>query len=168
MKTWKWRIILSVADTLLSLGLSPQFYRGLLAHSVPFYVLVSGLNLVPSVFAEVTGIWRAYHIILGSLGSWTFYLFWNSQFLNFLFWWWVGWKIDLKIASRECGRGWMLADVILGFTLSLMVLLSFHSTDHLAIRGARIGWGVGLFCCSLFLLPRLRKMLQSSANALAH
>ena len=168
MKTWKWRIVLSIADTLLSLGLSPQFYHGLLAHSFTFYFLVRCLNLVPSVFVGVTGIWRSYHIILGSLGSWAFYLFWNSQFLNSLFWWWVGWKIDLKVASRDCGRGWMLAEVILAFTLSLMVLLSFHAGEHLAMRGARIGWGVALFCYSLFLLPRLRAMLRSSpANAVA-
>ena len=162
MKAWKWRIVLSVADTLLSLGLSPQFYHGLLAHSFMFYFLVRCLNLVPSVFVGVTGIWRSYHIILGSPGSWTFYLFWNSQFLNFLFWWWVGWKIDLKVASRDCARGWTLAEVILGFMLSLMVLLSFHAGEPVAMQAARIGWGVALFCYSLFLLPRLRAMLHSS------
>jgi hypothetical protein len=162
MKAWKWRIALSVADTLLSLGLSPQFYHGLLAHSFLFYYFVRSLNLVPSVFVELTHLYSTYHVILGWLGPWTFYLLWESQFMNFLFWWWVGWKIDLKAASRDCGMGWTLADVILGFTLSLMVLLTFHSNDHLAIQAARIGWGVALFCYSLFRLRRLWAILRST------
>lgn len=161
MKTWKWRIVLSVADTLLSLGLSPQFYHGLLAQSFVVYFLVRGLNLVPSAFVEVTHIYPAYHMILRSLGPWTFYVFWNSQFVNFLFWWWVGWKIDLKVASRDCGLGWSLADVILGFTLTLMVLLTFHTGEHVAMHAARIGWALALFCCSLFRLPRVWAMLRS-------
>jgi hypothetical protein len=161
MKHWKWRIALSAADTLLSLGLSPQFYHGLLAHSFAFYYCVQCLNLVPSVFVEVTHIFSIYHVILGWLGPWTFYLFWNSQFVNFLFWWWVGWKIDLKVASRDCGAGWTLGDATLAFTLSLMVLLTFHANDHLAIQAARIGWSVALFCYSLFRLRRLWGMLRS-------
>jgi hypothetical protein len=162
IKTWKWRIVLSVADTLLSVGLSPQFYHGLLAHSFVIYYLVRGLNLVPSVFAEVTHIYLAYPAILRSLGGWVFYIFWESQFLNFLFWWWVGWKIDLKVASRDCGRGWTLAEVILGFTLSWMVLLKFHAGEHVALQAASIAWGLALFCYSLFRLRRLWAMLHSN------
>jgi hypothetical protein len=162
MKTWKWRVVLSVADTLLSLGLSPQFYHGLLAHSFTFYFLVRGLNLVPSTFTEVTGIYLIYHVILGGLGPWAFYLFWNSQFMNFLFWWWVGWKIDLKVASQDCGLGWTLAEAILGLTLSLMVLFEFRAgPQYVAMQAVRIGWGVALFCYSLFRFRRSWAMLHS-------
>ncbi len=167
MKARKWRIALSVADTLLSLGLSPQFYHGLLAGSFTVLYLVRCLNLVPAAFVEVTGIWRTYHVVLGGRsGGWLFYFFWNSQFLNFLFWWWVGWKIDLKVTSRDCGRGWTLAEAIVGFTLSLMLLVDFRASRHFAVLGrgmtgeyvmqaARIGWALALFCYFSFRLRQL-------------
>lgn len=169
MKNRKWRIILSVADTLLSLGLSPQFYHGLLAGSVTVLYLVRCLNLVPAAFVEVTGIWRTYHVVLGGRSSGLlFYFFWNSQFLNFLFWWWVGWKIDLRVASRDCGRVWTLAEAIAGFTLSLIVFLEFRTVRHFAVargstmmtagyavQAARIGWALALFCYFAFRLRQL-------------
>lgn len=169
MKARKWRIVLSVADTLLSLGLSPQFYHGLLAVSFTVLYLVRCLNLVPAAFVGVTGIWRTYHVVLGGRGGgWLFYFFWNSQFLNFLFWWWIGWKIDLRVASRDCGRAWTLAEAIVGFTLSLMVLLEFRAVGHFAmprgrmmmtgeyaVQAARIGWALALFCYFAFRLRRV-------------
>lgn len=169
MKNRKWRLILSVADTLLSLGLSPQFYHGLLAGSVTVLYLVRCLNLVPAAFVEVTGIWRTYHVVLGGRDSgFLFYFFWNSQFLNFLFWWWVGWKIDLRVASRDCGRVWTLAEAVAGFALSLVVFFDFRTVRHFAVPGvrmmmtgeyavqaARIGWALALFCYSIFRLRQL-------------
>lgn len=158
--TWKWRIVLSVADTLLSLGLSPQFYHGLLSRSFLVYYLVHALNLVPSAFAEVTHIYTSYHVILRALGPGTFYVFWESQLINFLFWWWVGWKIDLKIAARDCGPGWSWAEAILGFALTLMVLLTFHAGENVVLQAARIGWTLALLCYSFFRLTRAWAMLR--------
>ena len=173
MKDRKWRIVLSVADTLLSLGLSPQFYHGLLARSFTVLYLVRCLNLVPAAFVDVTGIWRTYHVVVGGAsGGWLFYFFWNSQFLNFTFWWWLGWKIDLKVASRDCGRGWTLAEAIGGFMLSFMMLLDFQTVRHLAmienrmitgeyvVQAARIGWALALFCYSCLRLRRVWATLR--------
>lgn len=166
MKHYKWRIVLSVADTLLSLGLSPQFYHGLLAHSRAVVYLVWSLNLVPAAFVEVTGISRTYHVVLGGQGSgWLFYFFWNSQFLNFLFWWWVGWRIDMKDASRDSGLRWSLVEVIFGFMLALMLLLAFSTRENVAIQVATIGWIAALVCYSFFRLARVRAMLRLPSGA---
>ncbi len=85
-----------------------------------------------------------------------FYLFWEYNLILFLFWWWVSWKIDLRNASRDCGRAWTIAEFIFGLTLSLVLLLQSGNQNPRgpypqAVEWVRMGWALSscaIPCCA--------------------
>ena len=116
LSAWKWRIILPVAMVLLSIGLSPWFFNGLLAHSFNLFFVVMALNIVPGAIQGVTYQYQLPHLYW-THGYWVRFMFWEYMLMVFLFWWWVGWKIDLKAASLDCSRTWTIVEIILGLAL---------------------------------------------------
>ncbi len=169
MKNWKWRIVISVVSVLLSVGMSPWFYNGLLAHSSNLYFVVNVLDLVPRTFGDITAKYQIDHQLLyWTRGYWLRYLFWEYQLMVFLFWWWVGWKLDLKAASRDCGRAWMTAEAVLGLGLSIMVFEQrvveriYPYPD--AGQWAMILWSMILFGYFLVRLSQLWAMTRQQAR----
>jgi hypothetical protein len=160
MKTWTWRIVLSAANALLGFALSPQSFHGAVAFSPGLYFLVSGLDLVPRDFTNMVGTYQINHHLLW--GYWVRFLFWEYLLTVFLFWWWIGWKIDLKIARRSSGPIWTWAEFVLGVGLSLMLLFEPRA-ERVNVPGLMsIFWGVVLVCYSLLQLFRGIAMLRST------
>jgi hypothetical protein len=160
MKTWTWRIVLSAANALLGFALSPQSFHGAFAFSPGLYFLVSGLDLVPRDFTNMVGTYQINHHLLW--GYWVRFLFWEYLLTVFLFWWWIGWKIDLKIARRSSGPIWTWAEFVLGVGLSLMLLFEPRA-ERVNVPGLMsIFWGVVLVCYSLLQLFRGIAMLRST------
>lgn len=160
MKTWTWRIVLSAANALLGFALSPQSFHGAVAFSPGLYFLVSGLDLVPRDFTNMVGTYQINHHLLW--GYWVRFLFWKYLLTVFLFWWWIGWKIDLKIARRSSGPIWTWAEFVLGVGLSLMLLFEPRA-ERVNVPGLMsIFWGVVLVCYSLLQLFRGIAMLRST------
>ncbi|MFZ0335219.1 MAG: hypothetical protein WAN10_18840 [Candidatus Acidiferrales bacterium] len=160
MKTWTWRIVLAVVNVILSIGMSPWFFGGLLAHSVNLHFFVNCINVVPTFVSAMTATYQIdHHLLYWTHGYWVRYLFWEHQLLVFLFWWWAGWKIDLKMASRDCGRAWTIAEVAVALGLSL--LLPLHRPYErgypyvVAFRFVTLAWAVALFAYSLSGFLRL-------------
>jgi len=160
MKTWTWRIVLSAANALLGFALSPQSFHGAVAFSPGLYFLVSGLDLVPRDFTNMVGTYQINHHLLW--GNWVRFLFWEYLLTVFLFWWWIGWKIDPKIARRSSGPIWTWAEFVLGVGLSLMLLFEPRA-ERVNVPGLMsIFWGVVLVCYSLLQLFRGIAMLRST------
>jgi len=160
MKTWKWRIALPIANVLLAIGMSPWFYNGLLANSPNLYFAVQCLDVVPTVVSDRSATFQISHQMLyWTRGYWVRSLFWEHQVMVFLFWCWVGWKIDLASASLDCGRVCTIVEGVVGFVLSPLPYL--HSRTYRmypypnALRWVLIGWSVALFCYSLVRLSRV-------------
>ena len=156
---WKWRIILSVASVLLTIGMSPWFYYGLLANSPNLNFLVDSLNTIPREFLNMTFEKQLPHLYW-TKGYWPRFLFWEYQLMVFSFWWCVGWKLDLKAEERDLGRAWTIAEAVVGLALSLLLFhrrtmgraYPYPDADHWVV----FGWSVFLFCYSLLRLARLR------------
>ncbi len=160
MKTWTWRIVLSAANALLVFALSPQSFHGAFAFSPGLYFLVNGLDLVPRDLANMVGTYQINHHLLW--GYWVRFLFWEYLLTVFLFWWWIGSKIDLKIARRSSGPIWTWAEFVLGVGLSLMLLFEARA-EHVNVPDLMsIVWGVVLVCYSLLQLFRGVAMLRST------
>jgi hypothetical protein len=171
MTNWKWRIALSVANLLLALGMSPGFYHGHLARSPNLYFAVHCLDLVPRVVVNLPDRYAMNHGFLPIAGRrGMFYLFWEYNLILFLFWWWVGWKIDLRNTTRDCGRAWTIAEFVFGLTLSLVLLLQSGNQPPRgpypqAVEWVRMGWGVVLLCYSLLCLRRAWVLRRRTAGA---
>ncbi len=160
MKRWTSRIVLSAANALLGFALSPQCFHGAFAFSPGLYFLVSGLDLVPRDFANMVGTYQINHHLLW--GYWVRFLFWEYLLMVFLFWWWIGWKIDLKIARRSSGPIWTWAEFVLGVGLSLMLLFEPRAERVNVPDLMSIVWGVVLVCYSLLQVSRGIAMLRST------
>jgi hypothetical protein len=119
LNAWKWRIVLPVAIVLLSIGLSPLLFNGLLAHSFNLFFVVMTLTLVPRAIQGVTYQYQLPHLYW-THGYWFRFMFWEQLLMVFLFWCWVGWKIDLKAAGRDCSNTWTIVEIILGLACSLV------------------------------------------------
>jgi hypothetical protein len=160
VRSWKWRIILPVAIVLLSIGLSPFYFQGILAHSFSLFFVSTALNIVPATVFNGSYPWQ--QAFLRWMSSyWKRFGFWEYQFLVFLFWLWVGWKIDLKVASRDCARTWTIAEIILALACSLMAF-QFRAGVQLpscpnAIPRIAIAWSVILVSYAVFRLSQLRR-----------
>ncbi len=158
MSTFKWRIILSVGSVLLSIGMSPWFYNGLLADSPNLHFIVKTLNTIPDQFLAMTFTYQLPHLYW-TRGYWPRFLFWEYQLLVFLFWWWVGWKLDLKAESRALGRTWTTTEAVVGLVLSL-ILFQRRTVNHGypypdAYHWVLVGWSIFLFCYSLLRFAQL-------------
>jgi len=89
-------------------------------------------------------------------------MFWEYQLLVFLFWWWVGWKIDMKTQSPDCSRKWTIVEIILGLACSL-VTFQLRAGERLppypdAGPWLAIAWSVILLSYSLICLSQLWAM----------
>ena len=139
--------------------LSPQAFHGEPAHSSGLYLLVRCLDPVPRVV--VTDIFRLnLHVAMGH--HWLTTLFWEYILVMFLFWWWVGWKIDLKTASRGSGPTWTLAEFAVGLTLALMLFFEPRIEHGQGFGLASMVWGVALLCYSLLQLRRGITLMRST------
>lgn len=158
MRTWKWRIILSVGVVFLSIGMSPWFFNGFLADSPNLYFVISGLNVVPGSILDATFEHQLGHLYW-TRGYWARFLFWEYQLMIFLFWWWVGWKIDLTLAARNCWRGYTIAEIVGGLGLSLMLFVRRGAEHPYPYRDAgpwlMMAWSVALLGYSLLQLRQL-------------
>jgi hypothetical protein len=90
------------------------------------------------------------------------FLFWEYLLTVFLFWWWIGWKIDLKIARRSSGPICTWAEFVLGIGLSVMLVFEPRSERVNVLGLMPIVWCVVLVCYSLLQLFRGIAMLRST------
>jgi hypothetical protein len=75
----------------------------------------------------------------------------------FFFWWWVGWKVDLKLASRNTRRTWKIVESSLGIVLALLLLTdggieAWSDYSVHATAWAMVAWGAALLYYFLFEL----------------
>jgi hypothetical protein len=120
MKRWAWRIVLPIPLAILSIGQAPLMFGGLLSHGLGLFFVVSCLDMIPfSVFNTIA----PYQISHHWFPWWARALFWEIHALVFLFWFWVGWKIDLRLASRDTGPAVEVVEAVVGLGLSLMLFL---------------------------------------------
>ncbi len=158
-RDWKWRIILSSAAVLLSIGMSPSFFNGVLANRPSLWFVTSALNLVPSSILAVLFPYEIGHLYW-TRGYWVRFVFWQSQFLVFWFWWWIGWKIDLRSAARDCSRNWTIAEIAVGLGLSFMLFIRRGAGRAYPYGGATpwlmMAWSAVLLMYSLVRLRQLR------------
>ncbi len=117
------------------------------------------LELVPRDFANMV---ENHHLLYSTAGYWVRFLFWEYLLMVFLFWWWIGWKIDLKIARRSSGPIWTWAEFVLGVGLSLMLLFEPRAERVNVPDLMSIVWGIVLVCYSLLQLFRGIAMLRST------
>jgi hypothetical protein len=160
MKGCIWRIVLPILMVLLFLGLSPRFFGGIFGHSLGLYFIVHYLNAVPlSVSNPIAQFQISHQMLYWTRGYWPRYIFWQFQLLVVLFWLWVGWKIDLKLASREPAPAVSIVEIVAGIALSLFLLLHrpyahiYRPDDNFPV--AVIFWGVLLLGYSVFRAARL-------------
>jgi hypothetical protein len=153
MKTWTWRIVLSAPNALLPFALSPQVFHGAFAFSPGLYFFVNSLDLVPRTLGNMVGTYQIHHHLLHSTAGVQF-IFWEYVLMVFLFWWWIGWKIDLKIAQRSSRAIWTWVDFVLGASLSLMLLFESRAEGVKVLGLMSIVWCVVLVCYSLLQLFR--------------
>lgn len=169
MKTWTWRILLAVVNVMLVLSLSPAFFRGLLAHSMSLYLILNCLNVVPfTVFNTIASYQISHHFLYWTHGYWARFLFWEMQAFIFLFWFWVGWKIDLRVASRDAAPAWGIVEAVLGLALSLVLLLTRPIPPAPGYAGVFrwvvMLWAVALFAYALFSFTRLWRAPRQRAH----
>ncbi|MGB0025165.1 MAG: hypothetical protein WBP65_25385 [Candidatus Sulfotelmatobacter sp.] len=79
-----------------------------------------------------------------------------------MFWWWIGWEIDLKITRRSSGPIWTWAEFVLDVGLSLMLLFEPRAERVNVPDLMSIVWGIVLVCYSLLQLFRGIAMLRST------
>lgn len=161
MKTWTWRVILSAANVLLLFLLLPRSFHGTFASSPGLYFVVTSLDLVPRAFGNMVVTYPInHHLLYSTAGYWAHFLFWEYLLMVFMFWWWIGWKIDLRLARHSSCQTWTWAEFVLCFSFSLMLL--FERGEHTqALALVSIAWAVALGCYSLLQLRRGIAMLRS-------
>lgn len=159
ISAWKWRIILPVTIVILTIGMSPWFYHGLLANSPDLHFVLNSLNTIPRQVLNMTFQSQLPHLYW-TRGYWPRFLFWEYQLMVFSFWWWIGWKFDLKAKARDLGRSWTIAEAVVVLALSLLLFhrrtmgraYPYPDADHWVV----VGWSVFLFCYSILRLAQLR------------
>ncbi|HXW90496.1 MAG TPA: hypothetical protein VEK33_08110 [Terriglobales bacterium] len=148
--------MLPVVSVLLPLGLSPSFLHGLFAYSPNLFFFVSCWNLVPEAILSVIS---PHENLYWTHGRWALFLFWQYEFTVFLFWCWVGWKIDLRAASRDCGSACTITEILLGVALSItMFALRFRvlvPPYREAGPWIAMAWSLVILCYSLLRLSNL-------------
>jgi hypothetical protein len=176
MKRWKWRFVLSIVNLIVALGMSalgarewaadlivhPQyFYHGNLYYSPIAQWLSYCLNAPSFYVVNLFGSFAMrYHLLPpGWFGIYCFYFVRYEYFLAlFLFWWWVGWSVDMGLASHERGTSWTaLVEALCGIVLSIALLSQGisdlrNSAVIYAIAVSRVVWGLCLLCYFVRLL----------------
>ncbi len=184
MKTWKWRVVLAVANLVLAVGMSalgarewavdhrlhPEyFYHGNLYYVPTAQWLSYCLNVPSFAVVNLTGNFAMRHHLLpsGWFGTYCFYFVHYEYYLAlFLFWWWVGWKIDMNLASRERRKLWIVVvEALFGIVVSMALL--FQGVAGLrswvvihAIAYSMVTWGAVLllyFVVCLWRIPSGRR-----------
>jgi hypothetical protein len=179
MKTWKWRIGLSVVNLLLAIGMSalgagqweadgrlhPEyFYHGNLYYCPTAQWLSYCLNAPSLAVVNVIGDFTIrYHLLPQSLlGAYLFYFVRPEFYVAiFLFWAWAGWHVDVGLPSRDCHTRWATAlEVLIGILLSITLLyqgipgLLRQGVMH-AIPASMVLWGIVLL---LYSVGGIRRM----------
>lgn len=186
MKTFKWRLILSTlnlgsAISLSALGMQQYqtfrrlhpfaFYEGTFVYIPPSQLVSDCLNAPAFVLANLLGNIRAWkYFWAGSALGGTVFHDVNVTFyaLLFVFWWWIGWRIDIK--SRHSSLT-VLAALFWVASALLSLILAYAGTQILrtsqlltgGVSGQRfiaismLGWGIGLFCYCARMLSSFRE-----------
>jgi hypothetical protein len=163
MKTWIWRIVLPFANALLLFALSPQSLHGAFASSAGLYFLVSSLELVPRDLVNLMGTYQInHHWLHSTAGYWASCVFWEYVLMVSLFWWWIGWMIDRKIARRSSGLIATWVGFVLAVGFSLMLFFEPRAERVNVPSLMSIVWGLVLVCYSLLQLFRGIAMLRST------
>jgi hypothetical protein len=187
MRRWKWRIVLAAVNLLLAIGMSAvgmreyaadhQLHPGYFYHGNRYYVptaqwisycLNAPAHLVANMFDDFA---MRYHLMPSRwFGVWCFY-FVHYEFYAavFLFWWWMGWKVDAKMVSQNCSASWGIAESLVG--LCVAVLLLFYGSVYVwrtdtirSVAGATVVWGGVLMW---YFLLRISVILPLPAEGLA-
>ncbi len=181
---WKWTLILSFGNLLLAVGMSTvglreyerfhvthpgAFYHGNIYYEPAPQLLSYCLNAPPFAVSNVFLNFVMIHHILPQ--SWLdvhcFYFVRYEFYVGlFLFWWWVGWQVDMKLASRNSGRAWRIVESSLGIVLALLLLADGSIgawNDHAiqAIAWAMVAWGAILL---YYFLLRFRPFIVRPAQ----
>lgn len=180
MKSYKWRIVLSLVNLVAAIGLSAlgpreyEAFRRAHAHSdaiapyIPTAQLISYCVNAPSFVLSN---------LLGNVRAWR--MFWKERWLGaywfqnvsvtyyvflLLFWWLVGWRLDVQSRPKErkglaAVLGWLVS--ALAAVALLYVSVGLLRTDIPAqvaggavIPIAMLIWGLALFCYFSVLLFR--------------
>ena len=177
MKTYKWRIVLSIGNVLLAVGMSAvgvhQYTVDHRLHPEAFYH--GNLYYVPAAqwwnyclnapSQAVVGLAHYYVLPSGWSGFWVFYFVPYEYYVAvFLLWWWIGWRIDTRASFSRIKVAWGIVELLA--CLALSAPLIFYGNDGLqrgyAIPGvarSEIAWGLGLLAYSLFRISVLGKNL---------
>jgi hypothetical protein len=186
MKRFKWRILLSLSNVLLAIGLSVlgvreyetfsgsregAFYHG---HHVylPAAQLISYCMNAPAFLLEnLLGRFQLWSSVWGN-GWWFYYVSHDFYFLVFLFWWCIGWHFDIKrsLTSQKTVikiSGYILAASFLGFLLftGARIFWTTQFPNEWYVGGRTIAfsmllWGVGLLAYLVASLLRQRRVFS--------
>lgn len=169
---YKWRLILSLTNLAIAMGLFAVGLREAEAVRYPHMQMTSSyippaqvaaycINFPAFAFRNAITNWVVYRSSAAT-AAWSK---WSSSYrfqegfdfysILALFWWWIGWHCDLK--SRNPARGQAAADNCFGFLLSLLLLygaaqllLTQLPSGRLRFEGGLIMptsalvWGLGL------------------------
>lgn len=173
MAKFKWRVILSMSNLFAAVCQSAlgqhqyDVFRRAHLHTdavvpyIPTAQLISYCINAPSfVFANLLGNLSAWETFWGGrgLGGYWFHVVSPTFYLVlFCFWWWVGWRFDVKpepdrrksfVAVLGYLSGAILSLVLV--YLGLQVLMPGSVSDHvpggLPVPLSMVFWGVALFC----------------------
>jgi hypothetical protein len=168
MHKWKWSIGLSITSLVLAIGMSalgareyevdhrlhPEyFYHGNSYYSPAGQWMNYCLNAPPYVFTNLLVDFVMRHHLLPS--SWFdhycfYFVHYEYYLVVFLFWWWVGWKIEVKLASRDSWGLWTTLESLLGIAFSAVLL--FYGVTGLANRNLIQAIVVSMVVWGIFLL----------------
>jgi len=141
------------------------FYHGNLYYSPTAQWLSYCLNAPSFTVVNLAGNFAMrYHLLPSSwFDTYCFYfVHYEYYFTLSLFWWWVGWKIDMGPASCERHASWTaVVETLLGIVLAITLLsqglsgLRTWAVTH-AIAASMVVWGVGLLLFFLGCVWRFR------------
>lgn len=179
MRAFKWRLLLSVANVLLALGMSalglheyetdhrthPEyFYHGNVYYVPPAQIVSYCLNVPALVASNLFRNFGIKHVSAESrlFVAQSFFHVYTGYYLAVLFfWWYVGWWLDVKLSPANIPRvlrelGWGLGALV---SLALAYYgFAFRRGDWVprVIPLSVMAWGVGLACYFVGRMLRVR------------
>ena len=162
---WKWRIILSVTIVLLTIGMSPWFYSGLLANSPNLHFVLNSLNTIPAQLLNMTFQNQLPHLYW-TRGYWPRFLFGISVDGFHIGGGWPqirpqggGARLGARLYDRRGRRG--IRNFAPPFHRRNMGrAYPYPDADHWVV----FGWSGFPFCYSLLQLAQLRTRSQRLAR----